>query len=309
MRKDEQKERFIEEFLTKKPAFEPVKIDVLNAERKVFKQIERLPYSRRFIMYFQRVAAILVIPLIFFSVYTAIGKSDADEPENEVYQELTAPCGMISQVHLPDGSKVWLNGGSSLKYPLKFKKGRRKVQLDGEGYFEVQSDKKNPFIVRTEQLYLTASGTIFNIEAYPTDSVAYVTMVNGKIEVVFNHAKPVAMKPGERISYNDRTGRSEMTATETYKWCAWKDGLMIFRDDPLSYVFKRLSRTFNVDIHIKNPAIASDVYRATFEDESLDEILLLLEKTAPLHFVRHKREMNDNDQYIRKQIDVYKRGK
>ncbi|MDR2683159.1 MAG: DUF4974 domain-containing protein [Dysgonamonadaceae bacterium] len=100
-----------------------------------------------------------------------------------------------------------------------------------------------------------------------------------------------------------------MTATDTYKWCAWKDGLMIFRDDPLSYVFKRLSRTFNVDIRIKDPAIASDAYRATFEDESLDEILRLLEKTAPIHFVQHKREMNANNRYVRKQIDVYRRSK
>jgi ferric-dicitrate binding protein FerR (iron transport regulator) len=309
MKNDEQKEQLIEAFLTKKPVFEPVEIDVSNAERKVFKQIERTPPFRRFITCFQRVAAILVLPLIIFSVYTVVGNSDVDEPENEVYQKLTAPCGMISQIHLPDGSKVWLNGGSSLEYPLKFKKGRRNVQLDGEGYFEVQSDKKNPFIVQTEQLYLTATGTIFNIEAYPTDSVACVTMVNGTIEIAFNQAKPVAMKAGERISYNDRTGKSEMTVTDTYKWCAWKDGLMIFRDDPLAYVFKRLARTFNVDIHIQNPEIASDVYRATFEDESLDEILLLLEKTAPLHFVRHKREMNGNDPYTRKHIDVYKRDK
>ncbi|MDR0697994.1 MAG: DUF4974 domain-containing protein [Tannerella sp.] len=309
MENDEQKEQLIEEFLTKKPVFEPVEIDVSNAERKVFKQIEKAQPFRRFITYFQRAAAILVLPLIIFSVYAAIGKSDADERGDEVCQELTAPCGMISQINLPDGSKVWLNGGSSLKYPLKFRKGSRNVQLYGEGYFEVQSDKKNPFIVQTEQLYLTATGTIFNIEAYPMDSVVCVTMVSGTIDVAFNHATPVTMKAGERVSYNDRTGRSEMTATDTYKWCAWKDGLMIFRDDPLSYVFKRLARTFNVDIQIKNPEIESDVYRATFEDESLDEILFLLEKTAPLHFVRHKREMNGNNQYTRKQIDVYKRSK
>ncbi|MDR2774172.1 MAG: DUF4974 domain-containing protein [Tannerella sp.] len=309
MKKDEQKERLIEEFLTRKPVFEPLEIDMLNAERKVFRRIGRIPPFRHLMMYFQRVAAIIVIPLIVFSVYSTIDKSDACMPESEVYQELTAPYGMISQINLPDGSKVWLNGGSSLEYPLKFRKGGRKVQLNGEGYFEVQSDKKNPFIVQTEKLHLAATGTSFNIEAYKGDSVTCVTMVKGKIDVAFNHAMPVAMKAGERVSYNDRTGKSEMTVTDTYKWCAWKDGLMIFRDDPLSYVFKRLARTFNVEIRIKNHEIASDVYRATFEDESLDEILLLLEKTAPIHFVWHKREMNENNRYARKQIDVYKRSK
>jgi ferric-dicitrate binding protein FerR (iron transport regulator) len=309
MKKDEQKEQLIEVFLTGKPAFDPVEIDVLNAERRVFKQIETAQPFRRFMMYFQRVAAILVIPLIILSVYPHLGEPEAGVPGSEVYQELTVPYGMVSQINLPDGSKVWLNGGSSLKYPLKFGKGRRNVLLNGEGYFDVQSDKKNPFIVQTEQLRLTATGTRFNIEAYRTDSVTCVTMVDGKIDVAFNQVAPFAMKAGKRVSYNDRTGRSEMTETDTYRWCAWKDGLMIFRDDPLAYVFKRLARTFNVDIHVKNPEIAPDAYRATFEDESLDEILLLLEKTAPIRFVQHKREMSSNDRYRRKQIDVYKQGK
>ncbi|MDR1116354.1 MAG: DUF4974 domain-containing protein [Tannerella sp.] len=306
MKKDEQKEQFIETFLTKKPAFDPDEIDVSAAERKILKQIEVAHPLRRFMTYFQRVAAILIVPLIIFSAYLIIGDTDASE--NNVYQEITVPCGMISQINLPDGSKVWLNGGSMLKYPLRFGNRGRNVLLNGEGYFEVQSDIKNPFIVQTGQLHLTATGTDFNIEAYPADSFTYVTMVNGKIDIAFNHAKPVAMKAGERISYNSRTGKSEMMATDTYKWYAWKDGLMIFRDDPLSYVFKRLARTFNADIHIKNPEIASDIYRATFEDESLDEILRLLEKTAPIRFVRHKREMNGNNQYMKKQIDVYKRN-
>jgi ferric-dicitrate binding protein FerR (iron transport regulator) len=309
MEKNRQEEQFIEAFLTGRPAFDPDEIDVSNAERKVFKRIETAQPFRRFTVYFQRVAAVIAVPLILLSVYQAIGKPDADAPESEVYQELTAPYGMISQVNLPDGSKVWLNSGSSLKYPLRFGKGKRRVQLSGEGYFEVQSDRKNPFVVQTERLHLTATGTVFNIEAWPADSVTCVTMVNGKMEVAFRQAAPVAMTAGERVSYNDRTGRREMMVTDPYKWCAWKDGRMIFRDDSLSYVFKRLARTFNVDIHVKNPEIASDPYRATFEDESLDEILLLLEKTAPIRFVRHKREMNGDNRFLKKQIDVYKRGK
>jgi ferric-dicitrate binding protein FerR (iron transport regulator) len=306
MEKDKQKEQLIEAFLTRKPAFDPNEIDVSAAERKVLKQIDAAHPLRRFMTYFQRVAAILVVPLIILSAYLMI--SDADTSGNDVYQEITVPYGMISQVSLPDGSNVWLNGGSTLKYPLRFGNGGRSVLLNGEGYFEVQSDIKNPFTVQTGQMHLTATGTGFNIEAYRTDSFTYVTMVNGKIDVAFNHAKPVAMKAGERISYNSRTGKSEMTATAAYKWYAWKDGLMIFRDDPLSYVFKRLARTFNAGIHIKSPEIASDIYRATFEDESLDEILRLLEKTAPIRFVRHEREMNGSNRYIKKQIDVYKRN-
>ncbi|MDR1407482.1 MAG: DUF4974 domain-containing protein [Tannerella sp.] len=307
MKKDGQKEQFIEAFLTKGPAFDPDSIDVPEAERKVFGRMKRAKPLHRFAEYFRRVAAILVIPLILLCLYQAAG--DFGTPEAEVCQEVSVPCGMLSQIDLPDGSKVWLHGGSSLKYPVTFRPGQRSVVLDGEGYFEVRSDARNPFTVQTEQMLLTATGTTFNVEAWPTDSVTFVTMINGRIDVAFNRATPFTMKAGERASYNCQTGMSEVTEADTYRWCAWKDGLMIFRDDPLSYVFKRLTRTFNVDIHIKNPEIASDIYRATFEDESLDEILRLLEKTAPIRFVQHKREKNGSNLYPRKQIDVYKRGR
>jgi ferric-dicitrate binding protein FerR (iron transport regulator) len=305
MKEEEQKEQLIETFLTKKPVFNPDEINVPEAKLKVFKQIETANPFRRFMIYFQRAAAILVIPLILLAVYQVAGEFFGQKAET--FLEITVPCGMFSSVDLPDGSKVWLNGGSSLKYPAMFHKGRRSVALDGEGYFEIRSDAKNPFTVRTAQMLLTATGTAFNVEAWPVDSVTSVTMTDGKIDVAFSRAAPFAMKTGQRASYNSRTGKSTVSVTDAYKWCAWKDGMMIFRDDPLSYVFERLARTFNVDIHIKSPEIASDIYRATFEDESLDEILGLLEKTAPIRFVRHKRE-KDGNQYTRKKIDVYKRG-
>jgi ferric-dicitrate binding protein FerR (iron transport regulator) len=306
MKKDEQKEQLIETFLTKKPVFDPEEIDVPEARRKVFKQIDAANPVRRFMICFQRVAAVLIIPLILLAVYRFAG--DFSGAGTETFLEVTVPCGMFSHVELPDGSQVWLNGGSSLKYPTVFRAGRRNVVLDGEGYFEVRPDRKNPFTVRTAQLLLTATGTAFNVEAWPADSVTSVTMTDGKVDVAFGCTAPFPMKTGERAICNSRTGKSSVSVTDASKWCAWKDGMMIFRDDPLSYVFERLERTFNADICIKSPEIASDLYRATFEDESLDEILNLLEKTAPIRFVRHKREKNGN-RYTKKKIDVYKHNK
>ncbi|MDR1331742.1 MAG: DUF4974 domain-containing protein [Tannerella sp.] len=304
--KDEERtERLIEAFLSRRPAFAPDDIDVRAAERRVAGLIGASRPMRRAAVWFQRVAAVLVIPLLAVSVYLAV--DDLPGARGAALQEVTVPCGTLSLVSLPDGSQVWLNGGSTLTYPVAFGGGRRSVALDGEAYFEVQSDAKNPFTVETEQMVLTATGTTFNVEAWPADSVTFVTMLNGRIDVAFSRTAPFTMEAGQRASYNCQTGRSEVTAADAYRWCAWKDGLTVFRDDPLSYVFKRLSRTFNVDIHVKNPEIASDLYRATFEDESLDEILRLLEQTAPIRFVQHRRERNVDHLYARKQIDVYKR--
>jgi len=304
-----QKEKNI--WQTLHPAFHPEDIDIDNAEKKILKYIHRSHSVQTVLLYWQRIAALLIIPLILLSVYLYMdGKAYYDKDIE--YQELTTPHGMRSQVNLPDGSKVWLNGGSTLKYPVNFKGGKRNVELSGEGYFEVESDQQNPFIVTTEQITLTATGTIFNVDAYAHDTLTSVTMVEGKVNVAFNTStsgKAIAMKPGERASFNRLTTLCDIIPTDPYKWYAWKDGIMIFRDDPLSYVFKRLALTFNIEIEVKDKELESSPYRATFEVESLDEILNLLEMSAPLHFV-HKKEKGTTipDHYKKQRIEVYKKN-
>lgn len=251
------------------PAFTPSEIHVFEAEKKVLANIAttRRNIARTLIIYWQRMAAVLVIPLLIICTYLFLEKDNGVYDAIE-YQEVKSPHGTFSEVRLPDGTNVWLNGGSTLKYPLTFRKGERDVFLSGEGYFEVHSDKENPFIVKTDQITLRATGTAFNVEAYGSDSITAVTMVNGKIDVAFGNSSPVAMVPGERASFNNLTKQCLIAKTDPYKWYAWKDGLMIFRDDPLSYVFKRLGLTFNVNIELKDPSLANAPYRATFEYEN-----------------------------------------
>lgn len=290
------------------PAFNPSEIDVYEAEKNILANIAATKRNmvRTILVYWQRVAAILLLPLLILCTYLYLNK-ESDLYDTIEYQEVKSPHGTFSEVRLPDGTNVWLNGGSSLKYPLAFRKGERDVFLNGEGYFEVHSDKENPFIVKTDQITLRATGTAFNIEAYNTDSITAVTMVNGKIDVAFGNSSPVAMVRGERASFNNQTKQCLIAKTDPYKWYAWKDGLMIFRDDPLSYVFKRLGLTFNVNIDLKDPSLANAPYRATFEYESLDEILRLLEMSAPLHFKQNKRVKDKNNTYEKQTIEVYKR--
>ena len=289
------------------PPFNPSEIDVYAAEKNIFANIvtTKRNITHIALVYWQRIAAILVIPLLIISAYLFLNR-DNDLYDTIEYQEVKSPHGTFSEVCLPAGTNVWLNGGSSLKYPLTFRKGERNVFLSGEGYFEVHSDKENPFIVKTEQITLRATGTAFNIEAYNTDSMTSVTMADGRIDVAFGNSSPVAMVPGERASFNNLTRQCLITRTDPYKWCAWKDGLMIFRDDPLAYVFKRLGLTFNVDLELKDSSLANAPYRATFEYESLDEILRLLEMSAPIKFKHSKRTVNTNSAYNKQKIEVYR---
>ena len=240
------------------PAFNPEEIDVDSAHRKVMEQIlhqNRPPVSVRpklsFLHYWQQVAAILLLPLLILSAYLYFKPASQIA---ETYQELFTPYGTWSVVNLPDGSKVWLNAGSSLKYPTQFSDKQRVVSMQGEAYFEVESDKEHPFIVKTKQLTVEATGTAFNVN--------------------------------------------------TYKWCSWKDGILIFRDDPLEYVFKRLGQTYNVEFILKDAELGKYSYKATFEGESLNEILRLLEMSAPIRCKEVSNRNTNNEKFEKQRIEV-----
>lgn len=287
------------------PVFNPADINEKEAKEKVFRQINKKNPAQTFIIYWQRIAAIMVIPFIIASIYLFIENKSAGE--DTVYQEITSPYGMYSQANLPDGSKVWLNGGSTLKFPVRFKGNKRDVFLSGEGYFEVEANPQKPFMVKTELMTLHATGTAFNIEAFKEDSITAITLVEGKVDVSLKNSTPVALNPGERILFNNTTSKGSIAKTDPYKWYAWKDGITIFRDDPLEYVFKRLSLIFNVDIILKDPELADAPYRATFEEESLDEILRLLELTAPIKFTYSQRGKTPENRFDKQKIEVHRR--
>ena len=289
------------------PAFNPEEIDVDSAHRKVMEQIlhPNQPVSVRpklsFLHYWQQVAAILLLPLLILSAYLYFKPASQIA---ETYQELFTPYGTWSVVNLPDGSKVWLNAGSSLKYPTQFNDKQTVVSMQGEAYFEVESDKEHPFIVKTKQLTVEATGTAFNVNAYAPDHVAAVTLVKGKVAVTLDQKKTISLSPGEKIDYNLATSLYNVNKTNTYKWCSWKDGILIFRDDPLEYVFKRLGQTYNVEFILKDAELGKYSYKATFEGESLNEILRLLEMSAPIRCKEVSNRNSNNEKFEKQRIEV-----
>ena len=278
-----------------------------NAHRKVMEKIlhQNQPVSVRpklsFLHYWQQVAAILLLPLLILSAYLYFKPASQIA---ETYQELFTPYGTWSVVNLPDGSKVWLNAGSSLKYPTQFNDKQRVVSMQGEAYFEVESDKEHPFIVKTKQLTVEATGTAFNVNAYAPDHVAAVTLVKGKVAVTLDQKKTISLSPGEKIDYNLAISLYNVNKTNTYKWCSWKDGILIFRDDPLEYVFKRLGQTYNVEFILKDAELGKYSYKATFEGESLNEILRLLEMSAPIRCKEVSNRNTNNEKFEKQRIEV-----
>lgn len=289
------------------PAFRPESITTEQAHAQWLEQIRgKRPVHKTLLFYWQKVAAVVLLPLLMLYGYQTLKKGDREEPEHTAWHEIYAPYGMRSRIDLPDESNVWLNAGSRLKYPDRFGSVERNVYLSGEAYFEVESDTASPFIVEAGNVKVRATGTAFHVEAYENDSLFAVTMVKGKVDFSFDDKQYISLEPGERMGYNLHTGICKVTDTDPYKWYAWKDGIMVFRDDPLDYVFKKIGQTFNVDIALKDPSLTDEVYRATFERESLDKILKLLRLTAPIEYVHIIREKDGNDAYKRQRIEVYR---
>ena len=266
---------------------------------RIHKKEKRLAL-RQVLGVIQRAAAVLFIPVFLLSAYLFIQQGQGNVRTLAVR---TNP-GVVSAFDLPDGSKVWLNAGSSLKYPTQFNDKQRVVSMQGEAYFEVESDKEHPFIVKTKQLTVEATGTAFNVNAYAPDHVAAVTLVKGKVAVTLDQKKTISLSPGEKIDYNLATSLYNVNKTNTYKWCSWKDGILIFRDDPLEYVFKRLGQTYNVEFILKDAELGKYSYKATFEGESLNEILRLLEMSAPIRCKEVSNRNTNNEKFEKRRIEV-----
>ncbi|NJK94613.1 MAG: hypothetical protein HC905_06530 [Bacteroidales bacterium] len=160
-----------------------IHISADTAFDKVLGKITEKSNKKSFYFYIQRVAAILLIPLILAGFL--LGRYSENKAYNSsvIYNEVYAPAGTRSSLTLADGTRVWLNSGSKLRYPDKFGKGNRLVYLTGEAFFEVESDINKPFIVKTPSVSVRATGTRFNVEAYSSDAEIQVSLLTGKVSV------------------------------------------------------------------------------------------------------------------------------
>lgn len=310
-----QSEALREEFLRLKnlweaahPTFDPARIDTDAALRNVLaqrtKQLQTTAPQSTLADRFRHIAAVLFIPLLAASLFFAWKAADRTG-EAIAFNEVTAPYGTMTMVVLPDSSRVWINTGSSLEYPSRFRTGKqRTVRMTGEAYFEVQADEKWPFVVEVGDLSVTAKGTAFNINAYDMLRETVVTLVSGKVDVAADGVENKLL-PEQQLSYY-ADGTMQITDVDTFRGTSWKDGILAFRDDALGDVFKRLGQIYRVQFEIMDPELGDYVYRATFRGETFDQILRLLEISAPIRFEEQPRHQESDSGFSEKIIRVYK---
>jgi transmembrane sensor len=279
----------------------PLGIQPGNSSRKIIEITLAVYY---------RIAAIIVFGLILAGVYNYI-KNEAFLPENKIaYSEVVAPMGSRIKIDLPDGSTAWLNNGTVLKYPQKYGKKSRELFISGEAYFNVKKEKHRPFILKTSNVDIHVLGTSFNVMAYEDDRDIEVTLETGKLDLYSSstdksHEKIASLKPGEHIVIDKDLGEISRQSGNTDVYTAWKEGIMIFRDDPMDIIVTKLERWYNVDIELADKELTNHIFTATFTDETLSQALHLLSIAVPIKYDMAPRVKQSDGGYSKRKVILH----
>jgi transmembrane sensor len=236
-------------------------------------------------------AAVLLLALILNGLFQYFGKSPAILPKEEmVFQNVRAAFGTQSHVKLPDGTMVSLNSGSTLTFPVSFiNQQYRVVQLSGEGHFEVVKNSLQPFIVKTKKLEVVVVGTIFNVESYANNPNVTVALEEGSVrllrETENGDLEMGTMKLNDVAVFKQDGDKVSISSdNDLYKYIAWKDGKIVFSNDPVQTVIQKLSNWYNVDIVLADKKLEKYRFTGTFIDEPLEQILSILNLTSKMNY-------------------------
>ena len=208
-------------------------------------------------------------------------KNTAHKTDEITYHTLIVPKGKRSSLTLADGTKAWVNSGSSLKFPSSFQTDKREIWVEGEVYLDVKKNKAQPFYVNTSQMRINVIGTSFNVTAYPEDAEQSVVLVEGSVEVVAAKEK-MRLSPSQMLSMGE-TGLS-VREINIYDYISWKDGYLQFSDEPLANIMTRLSRYYDIPIECKENTgtIKCDGKLVLFDD--INNVFQTIYHTVPIQY-------------------------
>lgn len=230
-----------------------------------------------------QLAAVLTIGLFTGYYFTASRKSSAP-----VYYTSMAPRGSVAEMYLPDGSHIFLNSGSKIKYSIDGLKGRREIFLEGEAWFQVAKMKEKPFLVHTSFYDVQVTGTTFNVKAYTNDKEVITTLEEGSVHVKSSENMKLTgetiLRPGEQLIYNKESQKILVNEVNTKWFTSWKDNKLVFVNMSLKELEILLERKYGVDIEIGEKRILNYHYDGTIKNESILEVLEILRETLPIKY-------------------------
>jgi hypothetical protein len=202
-----------------------------------------------------------------------------------VFNTLIVPYGKRSEIVLSDGTKVWLNSGSKLVFPASFVGDKREVYLEGEGIFEVTHNKNHPFIVKSKDQDIEVLGTIFNISNYTDDASVFTVLKSGSINLHYKNNNIISTKselkitPNTLVTYAKDSRKIRTKKVEVEAYFSWRDGVFIFRNDPLESIMKKLSRYYNVEITINDKELASHSFSGYLDvNQDLEHVIQIIKE-------------------------------
>ena len=215
-------------------------------------------------------------------VYEENGKGEVKEE----YNKLVTPTGGEYFLTLSDGTRVFLNAASELKYPVEFVGEKRVVDLDGEAYFEVRKDSLRPFIVRVNGAEVTVLGTSFNVNTYGDDGQIYTTLVNGSVRILSEkNGQEEVLTPGMQGVMNIQTGQLTVREVDVESYVAWREGRFVFRTMTLDLIMHQLQRWYDFEVFYQNPELKEYEFRGVIKrDMDLDKVLSVIKATTNVDF-------------------------
>ena len=225
-------------------------------------------------------AAVILLALFAGTLIPTGKKASTDVP---LFSEINVPLGQMSNVTLYDGTRVWLNSGTSLKYASDFGKNSRKVILDGEAFFKVKPDEM-PFKIQLKNSEIEVLGTSFNAISFSGEDFSQVTLVEGSVKMNTLEGKEIVrMEPSQQITISGNLKEINLKTVDTGFYQSWTDGKIVFHEERLADIADRLERWYNVEIRFSNPEIGEMRFSGTIlKNKTFDQIIKAFELLLPV---------------------------
>lgn len=271
---------------------------------------ERKPlFSSVFIRKFQKIAALLIMPLLIgaaiFLYYSQKSNKQLStelsaianyEPSKvlPINLEYVSPPGARLKILLSDSTEVCLNGNSKLLVSRDFGRKERRVKLDGEALFEVRRNESQKFIVDAGEIDVVALGTSFYVQAYTSEKTIETVLLSGKVAIEYNEQQ-IILEPNQKHTYIKDNNKDKLNKNiETKRYKAWTEGELIFENDSMEEIIKRLEHFYNVKIIIENPEIYSYGFTASLVNCSIEQIMEYIKLSSPITYKINKNEIRLN---------------
>jgi len=242
--------------------------------------------------YWYAAAAILIVGLLIGNLIRPNGMEPVSET---VYYTSKAPKGSIAEMILPDGTIIFLNSGSEIKYASDMNAKSREVYLTGEAWFDVHKSKDVPFLVHTDHYDVRVLGTEFNVKAYAEDAEVVTTLEQGSIQIQSTKKlklkQEVQLVPGEQLVYHKDNKTVQVKQVKPRLFSSWKDNKLIFINMNLGELITLLERKYGIDITVQDQQLLNHHYDGTIKNETIMEVLDILQATLPINYTIDNQEV------------------